>query len=620
MATFFCIWCIVLVILQCQSNGYQRYGFLCGRFVVPIQTFPTDSNVPWSDRKEQEQKEVEKEEEKEEEEEKHEKSFSNGQEVPTQSFYKEESSTAARENPTESVLNNSGQEDEGQEAEIQEEPNDSEAVHLHRSETPQQQQHKQQQHKQQQPMEQPEDDPPDELPDMVGHPTPPTSSSLIIDNSTDTCNDKNTDLSWIEACQRQERRFWRTRQVLVLSCVGVVVSGILFCVYGDKYVRQSLDTVKEGLLGIQDLCLDGVTLIDNFVNRSQAVVDRNEAFFPQINGVCPEVRQELCTSIVNDTDFVPIRNCTVHDIPFVNESLAKVLEIVYETREYIFDEVNEWRDDFINLYDDIETFLNGESMLEWAFWLSFSFTILLLVCGAWMLGGMYYNSTRRRENNQNGRRREYVLRHRILFPLFCSLVVFAFAFSVAFVIAAIAASDWCINSPNPKTTYILDSNLEKLGSLVYQWAKYYVNQCDDSLFPIQLNNRTDQLLAILDTIQGFGEDVQSINTTEWKEICGRDTFPLQDFAILVGTDMCLLAVTLQGISRFMWCRQWNPLYTVFMFEAVCYDAQSGLSWVASSMFVLVVLAFVVLTVRAGAFELLSEEDYLFRYHSRRCLC
>ena len=84
--------------------------------------------------------------------------------------------------------------------------------------------------------------------------------------------------------------------------------------------------------------------------------------------------------------------------------------------------------------------------------------------------------------------------------------------------------------------------------------------------------------------------------------------------------MCLLAVTLQDISRFMWCRQWNPVYTVFMFEAMCYDAQSGLSWVASSMFVLVVLAFVVLTVRAGAFELISEEDYLFRYHSRRCLC
>ena len=499
MATFFCIWCIVLVILQCQSNGYQRYGFLCGRFVVPIQTFPTASNVPSSDRKEQEQKEVEKEVQTEEEE-KHEKSFSNGQEVPTQSFYKEESSTGSRENTTESVLNNSGQEEEGQEAEIQEDPNDSEAVHL-------------------------EDDPPDELPDMVGHPTPPTSSSLIIDNSTDTCNDKNTDLSLIEACQRQERRFWRTRQVLVLSCVGVVVSGILFCVYGDKYVRQSLDTVKEGLLGIQDLCLGGVTLIDNFVNRSQAVVDRNEAFFPQINGVCPEVRQELCTSIVNDTDFVPIRNCTVHDIPFVNESLAKVLEIVYETREYIFDEVNEWRDDFINLYDDIETFLNGESMLEWAFWLSFSFTIVLLVCGAWMLGGMYYNSTRRRENNQNGRRREYVLRHRILFPLFCSLVVFAFAFSVAFVIAAIAASDWCINSPNPKTTYILDSNLEKLGSLVYQWAKYYVNQCDDSLFPIQLNNRTDQLLAILDTIQGLGKMYSPSTPQNGRKYVGETHFP-----------------------------------------------------------------------------------------------
>ena len=137
---------------------------------------------------------------------------------------------------------------------------------------------------------------------------------------------------------------------------------------------------------------------------------------------------------------------------------------MYETREYIFDEVNVWRDDLLNLYDDIETYLNGELLLKWAFWLSFFFTIVLLVSCAWMLGGMYYNPTRRPhlEDNQKGRHREYVLRHRILFPLFCSLVVFAFAFSVALVIAAIGASDWCIDSPNPKVTYILDSNKEKL--------------------------------------------------------------------------------------------------------------------------------------------------------------
>ena len=46
---------------------------------------------------------------------------------------------------------------------------------------------------------------------------------------------------------------------------------------------------------------------------------------------------------------------------------------------------------------------------------------------------------------------------------------------------------------------------------------------------------------------------------------------------------------------------------------------NSLSWVASTMFVLVVFAFVVLTVVAGSFELISEEDYLFRYRSRHCL-
>ena len=380
------------------------------------------------------------------------------------------------------------------------------------------------------------------------------------------------DEPWLEACHRQKLRMRRARLVLVLSCISIVVSGLLFCYYGEKYLNQSFISVKEGLRKIQKLCQGGVYVVDRFTARLSVAVDRNEKFFTEINGVYPGLREQLC-QVVDDNrpgESVTIGDCTLQDLPYVNQSLALILDALYRSKEYLSEEVNGFRDDLLELYDEIETFLNGNSNLEWTFWISFSFTIALVVCCCWMVIGMYFHPSFKKGGN------EFILRRRLLFPLFCFLALVAYAFSVAFIIAAVGASDWCINSPDVKVTHILESNEEKLDSIIYRWAKYYVNQCNDDLFPLTLNPYLNAYVEMMTRVEQFSNDLESVDNTVWTEVCGRDTRALYSLTDWLKPNMCFLGVTLSDINRFLWCRAWNPVYTVLMHDAICYDVSRTL--------------------------------------------
>ena len=72
--------------------------------------------------------------------------------------------------------------------------------------------------------------------------------------------------------------------------------------------------------------------------------------------------------------------------------------------------------------------------------------------------------------------------------------------------------------------------------------------------------------------------------------------------------MCVLGVTLEDLNRYLWCRQWQPVYASAMHNAVCYDGTTGLAWITITQFIIVILAFVILMLRAAAYEVEDEED------------
>jgi hypothetical protein len=61
--------------------------------------------------------------------------------------------------------------------------------------------------------------------------------------------------------------------------------------------------------------------------------------------------------------------------------------------------------------------------------------------------------------------------------------------------------------------------------------------------------------------------------------------------------LCTLAGLVRDIREFFQCRTWYPLYQNTVHDAMCYSATDGFSWIASSQFVVVLMAMIVLTCR-----------------------
>eukprot|EP00522_Entomoneis_paludosa_P012157 CAMPEP_0172446716 /NCGR_PEP_ID=MMETSP1065-20121228/6260_1 /TAXON_ID=265537 /ORGANISM="Amphiprora paludosa, Strain CCMP125" /LENGTH=710 /DNA_ID=CAMNT_0013197905 /DNA_START=4 /DNA_END=2136 /DNA_ORIENTATION=+ len=409
---------------------------------------------------------------------------------------------------------------------------------------------------------------------------------------------------WKDACQKQEKRLFRTRIAIVISLLGVIVSCILFCIYGTKYVKQSLVDAGDGLRHIQKLARGGVIVIDNFIAREQALSDHVSSQAANINTICKV--QQLCQSIdpPQDCDFTPIPE-------LLRTNLQGFFEKIFESKEYIFDQITSFQSDLQDLDDDIEEFVSAGVDLEWAFWIAFSFSAALSALCLVMIFGIY------RAHQGKGGRAFNFIRRNIVFPLFIIFVIIALVFAIVFVIAAVGTSDWCINGPDDKVGYILEEQKDTIDSVIYKFANYYVNSCRSDLAPIRIVQESSKLESILKTANDLVSVIEDFDPFRWEQECGSDNVSgLRVIVDLITGSMCLLFVTLEEVNRFFWCRQWNPIYQQLMHEAVCVSAQTGLTWVSSTMLGIAVFSFIVFFLRAAAFDIEEEDDYLRSV--RRC--
>jgi hypothetical protein len=297
---------------------------------------------------------------------------------------------------------------------------------------------------------------------------------------------------WSERCRKQEIRLFRTRIAVVISTLFIIVNCILFCVYGTKYISDSFEELGNGLRRIKRLCEIVIRVIDIFIAQATETEERNQEAFNNfnVNGLCHKVREKLCERIDSD-----LGNCNFTDTPFLSGGLEKVIQFVYEAKNYVFTELPKMKEDIQDITSNIDDLLDNEQPLEWAFWVSFGFTIALSRQCFVILWGVYLA-----HKGQEGSPLFRFYRRHVVFPLFIFLVLCAFAFACAFIITAVGASDWCFGSPSPKVTYLLNKQQDSMDSIIYKFAKYYVNTCDSSLAPIQLGRCYDGACIQVDAL------------------------------------------------------------------------------------------------------------------------
>mmetsp|Transcript_30583 Transcript_30583/g.63878 ORF Transcript_30583/g.63878 Transcript_30583/m.63878 type:complete len:224 (-) Transcript_30583:342-1013(-) len=172
-------------------------------------------------------------------------------------------------------------------------------------------------------------------------------------------------------------------------------------------------------------------------------------------------------------------------------------------------------------------------------------------------------------------------------------------------------SDFCINSPDAKVTWILQD--QKGGSfsdsVVYQLARFYVNGCSPEFVPNQLIRLRDTFVVLLQAIDHLSTLVLETEPEEWSIVCGSDFSVVETTAVWLQEQVCVLSETLEDINRFFWCRNWSSIYVFILYDGICYDAHASLISIAGPMLGIVILSLVSLMLRAGLFSVQEEGDY-----------
>lgn len=85
-----------------------------------------------------------------------------------------------------------------------------------------------------------------------------------------------------------------------------------------------------------------------------------------------------------------------------------------------------------------------------------------------------------------------------------------------------------------------------------------------------------------------------------------------DLADTAQINLCEVAEILKQVRLFFQCENWFPLYETTVYNALCHDGTNGFAYIASTQFVIVFMAFVILTFRVAFWDIQvgdeSEEE------------
>jgi hypothetical protein len=243
------------------------------------------------------------------------------------------------------------------------------------------------------------------------------------------------------------------------------------------------------------------------------------------------------------------------------------------------------------------------SQFNWALYLSMFMSLVLAGLCLFMMMSLVC-----RMPNMMG-----CLHSRVVMPLFVLLLACSYIFSLVFVVASTATADICVsksldNNIDTRILSLFDRFKETLSPIVVEVATFYIQKYPGDILPRKIAQQLDYILADVPVIQHISAIVEEF-TGLIQDVCG---FAAEDSQLLVlagevvQVQLCEIAEILKRVQLFFQCENWFPLYETTVYRAFCYD---GFAYVASTQFVIVCMAFVIVTLRAAFWEVqIGDED------------
>jgi hypothetical protein len=112
----------------------------------------------------------------------------------------------------------------------------------------------------------------------------------------------------------------------------------------------------------------------------------------------------------------------------------------------------------------------------------------------------------------------------------------------------------------------------------------------------------EQIRFVLETIAGLEGLIASSDKIQ--EVCGLQEPPkVILIAEITSEQLCVFADLLADLRQYFECRNWYPLYTTTVYDAMCYSGTDGFAWVSITQMLIVFMAMIIVTARVAFYEI-----------------
>eukprot|EP00977_Amphora_coffeiformis_P024856 scaffold17366_cov182-Amphora_coffeaeformis.AAC.5 len=404
------------------------------------------------------------------------------------------------------------------------------------------------------------------------------------------------------------------RAIAAFAGLGVFLMGVFMITKGIEGLDGSINEAGLALIEGQKLMEQAAILIENYSTRQQPLLERVQTTRQAFNGWCPNVRETICE--VNPITQDLTDNCNFEGIPlaqiFQDIQLPNLESVtIFEDLEDLVDDLRDWSSDLNEYEESIED-------VEWPFQVAKAFAVIvilldtfLMICliRAWRQDLRSLQQSPEQRAQPRIRRKVYFkwVQKWMLVPLFVTFVLLCLVFSTVFTVASVTTADFCFGGPDDKILTFIDTNTDSKSEVIPKFITYYVERCPPEAvalqfydFIAQLDEVFNPIVELLDSIRDSRDDIQ--------EICGGELNVISETAEILLQQLCLIRNTVIDVGLFFSCENWYPLYDAVAHRAVCSDAATGFHWLATTQFLVVLFAMILLTVRAGLYEMERPGD------------
>jgi hypothetical protein len=392
------------------------------------------------------------------------------------------------------------------------------------------------------------------------HPVAITNSSTRDNGTTialqDTvASEMNDDFKNVhqEMSLQYRMRLNRVRIAVLMCSFGIVVSVILFLTAGIQSLVNSSNNVISSLEMGQELSLEAVVLIDDFVNRLNTTTVNISDLISKVNNFCPKVTDAICKNITNS------QTCNFTDIPVSNTFANAFENLIDSGGAIVTNPLFDARSDLLDLNVELGQVASTISTFNWAFIIAGLFSAFLLILNLCISYGIIAAWRRERMSQESKciARLLNVVRHWLLVPIFVFLVVMSWIFSMIFVVGSVTSADLCYNSPDDAVADVLQKDVLPIDSTIRKFLLFYVKGCPADGAPKDLTQRVSDITAAAEKMAQLAGEFNNVSDTFFTENCGTDPNVLQATTDLVQGTICNAGSYLSKVVLFFSCENWR---------------------------------------------------------------